>query len=252
MHSIERVRHESRFRKASVVLNERITPALARITLAHPEFAAFRSLVFDDHVKLFFAPSGEELASPTLRPDGLDFGTQLPQCREYTPRSFDTDRAEIVIDFVIHGDGLASRWAETARPGDTLGVSGPRSSFVVTGEFDWLLLAGDETGLPAIARCLEGPPAQQRVIAILEVRDRAETQQVAAPDMCELVWLYRDGGQSMEGAVEAFVPPPGSGFAFVAGEAAAIRTARAALCGKGVAADCIRATAYWHCEVETR
>src|SRR6218665_3353075 len=126
MRATERVRHELRFRIARVVSNERITPRMARITLHDPDFARFRSDAYDDHVKLFFAPPGETLDLPVAGPNGLDFPGARPEGRDYTPRRFDVERAEVVIDFVLHGDGPASSWAESAKPGDRIGVGGPR------------------------------------------------------------------------------------------------------------------------------
>src|SRR5690606_33763287 len=98
---IERVRHELRFRIAEVVRNERITPRMARITLALPEFESFRSDAYDDHVKLFFPPPGGPLVMPARGPNGLVFpeGVPRPEARDYTPRRFDPATGELVIDF---------------------------------------------------------------------------------------------------------------------------------------------------------
>src|SRR5690606_5189977 len=191
---VERVRHELRFRIAEVVRNERITPRMARITLTSPDFEGFRSDAYDDHVKLFFAPPGESLAMPTPGANGLVFpeGAVRPEARDYTPRRFDRARREVVIDFVLHGDGPAASWAARAASGDTVGVGGPRASFVVRGEFDWYLLVGDETALPAIARRIEELPSGARVMAFVEVADAAERQQFETAAALELHWLLRD------------------------------------------------------------
>ena len=50
---VERVRHELKFRVAKVLKSERITPQMARITLASDDFESFISLAYDDHCKCF-------------------------------------------------------------------------------------------------------------------------------------------------------------------------------------------------------
>ena len=246
---VERVRHELRFRIAEVVRNERITSRMARITLTSPDFEGFRSDAYDDHVKLFFAPPGESLAMPTPGPNGLVFpeGAVRPEARDYTPRRFDRARREVVIDFVLHGDGPAASWAARAASGDTVGVGGPRASFVVRGEFDWYLLVGDETALPAIARRIEELPSGARVMAFVEVAGAAERQQFETAAALELHWLLRDdpGAPKLVEAVAATDLPAGTGYAFVAGEAAMATALRAQLVGRGCDPDFVKAAGYW-------
>ena len=49
-----------------------------------------------------------------------------------------------------HDGGPATSWAKAAVPGDTLEIGGPRGPTIVANDFDWFLLVGDETALPAI------------------------------------------------------------------------------------------------------
>lgn len=246
---IERVRHELRFRIAEVVRNERITPRMARITLALPEFESFRSDAYDDHVKLFFPPPGGPLVMPARGPNGLVFpeGVPRPEARDYTPRRFDPATGELVIDFVLHGEGPATAWAAAAEPGDRLGVGGPRASFVVHGRHDWYLLVGDETALPAIGRRLEELPAGARAVAFIEVADAAERQDLQAVASFELHWLERDtGGPGLAARVAAARLPAGLGYAFVAGEAGMAAALRAHLVAdRGFDPDRVKAAGYW-------
>ena len=119
--------------------------------------AGFVSAAPDDHVKLFFLPDGEKKPTlPSMGSRGLEFpdGLPRPAHRDYTPRRYEGAAGELDIDLVVHGDGPASTWASRAAPGAYIGVAGPRGSFVVPDTFDWYLLAGDETALPAIGRRL--------------------------------------------------------------------------------------------------
>jgi NADPH-dependent ferric siderophore reductase len=242
----ERGRHELRFRIAKVVRNERLTPRMARITLHDPDFVRFTSDAYDDHVKLFFARPGEALALPVAGPHGLDFPGGRPEGRDYTPRSFDTAKGEVVIDFVLHGDGPAASWAAAAKPGDTVGVGGPRASFVVRGAYDWYLLAGDETALPAIGRRIEELPAGASVLALIEIADAAERQIFHTAAHLELRWVFRSAGERLEDAVRQAALPPGTAYAFVAGESATTAAIRDHLVNmRGMDPGCIKAAGYW-------
>lgn len=55
----------------------------------------------------------------------LPEGQRLPM-RTYTIRALRPARAEVDVEFVLHGDnGPASRWAMDARPGDRLAMTAP-------------------------------------------------------------------------------------------------------------------------------
>lgn len=241
----ERIRHDLSFRIARVVDKERITPRLVRVTLHDPDFARFRSASYDDHVKLFFAGTGETLQMPVAGPDGLQFTGPRPEGRDYTPRSFDPDRAEVVIDFVLHGEGPAASWAAAATLGDTVGVGGPRASFVVHGEYDWYLLAGDETALPAISRRIEELPGGARIFAFIEVADLHERQAIKTEGDLHLRWVYRSEGENLLQAVRTAPLPAGIGYAFVAGESAASAAIRAHLVAEGLDPGFVKAAGYW-------
>lgn len=242
----ERVRHELRFRIARVVASERITPRMVRITLHDPDFAHFRSDAYDDHVKLFFARPGEKLELPVPGPNGLDFPGTRPEGRDYTPRRYDTDKCEVVIDFVLHGDGPAASWAAAAQPGDTVGIGGPRASFVVRGDYDWYLLAGDDTALPAIGRRIEELPRGATVLAFIEIEDDVERQIFHTAANLELRWVFRNEGERLADILRVAALPPGSGYAFVAGESAASAAIRDHLIDeRGMSADSIKAAGYW-------
>lgn len=247
--SVERVRHDLRFRIAEVVRTERLTPRMARITLTHPDFAAFPSLAYDDHVKLFFPVNGAPLAMPVPGPNGMSWPEDAPrpEARDYTPRRFDQARAEVMIDFVLHGDGPACSWAAAAAVGDTVGIGGPRGSFVVKGDFDYCLLVGDETALPAIGRRIEELPAGARVIAFVEIADVSERQDFSSAATVELHWLERSAGApTLLEAIRSAQLPEGSGYCFVAGEASVSAAVRDHLVGeRGFDPDRIKAANYW-------
>ncbi|HSV45569.1 MAG TPA: siderophore-interacting protein, partial [Ramlibacter sp.] len=149
---VERVRHELRAREVEVTRIERLSPGFVAITFGADALEGFTSLSFDDHLK-FMTPDG---AGEMVR-------------RDYTPRRFDAARRELTIEFALHGHGHASDWARQAAPGQRATVGGPRGSMVIPPDYDWHLLAGDATALPAIHRRLEELPASSRAIVVAQV-----------------------------------------------------------------------------------
>jgi NADPH-dependent ferric siderophore reductase len=224
---VQRVRHELKFRDLQVARVDRLSPHLVAVTLAGEALADFTSPSFDDHVKVFFDVGGDE-----------------PARRDYTPRRYDNAARELVLEFVLHGEGPASAWAETAAPGQALRVAGPRGSFIIPTDYDWHLLAGDETALPAIARRLEEMPPGAKVFAILQVADPADRRPLPSAADVHLDWV--DDEAACLAAVRAFALPPGEGYVWAAGEGSTMAELRRILVDdKGHDKRAIRAAAYW-------
>ncbi|WP_322041954.1 siderophore-interacting protein [Paraburkholderia sp. J67] len=248
---VARVRHPLKFRLLRVARVETLSSTLVRVTLTG-DLGDFVSASFDDHVKVFFPAAGEDKpVLPSLGPDGIVFpeGVERPAARDYTPRRFDPVANELDIEFALHEAGPATAWAAQAQPGQYLGVGGPRGSMVIPTGFDWHLLIGDETALPAIQRRLTELPSGARVAVVAEVTNRAA--RIPLPTEADLyaTWLYRDELDSEQPLVDALGEvwlPPGEGYVWAAGEASAIRAVRAYLVNeRGVDKKRIRASAYW-------
>ena len=75
-----------------------------------------------------------------------------------------------------------------AAPGDPVGILGPGGGEGPVA--DWVVLAGDETALPAIGRILEELPSDARGVAIVEVADAREEQDLPHPPGVALRWLH--------------------------------------------------------------
>ena len=122
---------------------------------------------------------------------------------------------ELDIDMVLHleepvvpGSGVAARWAAAAEVGDTITMLGPNRNLVGPGyggiEFRpgtarRLLLAGDETALPAICAVLESLPAGFTGHAFIEVPHAEDEQRVLTRSDVEVTWLAR--GDAPHGAL---------------------------------------------------
>jgi NADPH-dependent ferric siderophore reductase len=215
-HQITRVRRETRRRLLTVTEVERITPQMQRIRFASPDLHDFESGAPDDHIKLFLPTSAE--------PDGTCM-------RDYTPRRFDPAAGTLTIDFALHQAGPATAWALDAKPGDQLEIGGPRGSNLVTDDFDWYLLIGDETALPAIGRRLEELRPGVAVTTLVVVDSLAECQTVRTEADWTPRWVTRAGQELDDGALIARAladhrPPSGDGYVWIAAEAQAARAIR--------------------------
>jgi NADPH-dependent ferric siderophore reductase len=247
------IQHPFVFRLLQTRRVEQLTPRMRRIVLAGPALAGFTSLGADDGARTYFPADPHDTSwAPTVSGNSLVFpdGVTPPPGREYTPRRYDPDAGELSLDILTHDVGPASTWAANAQPGHWLGVSGPRRSRPLSPDLDWLLLAGDETGLPAIGRRLEELPAGVRALVVVEVQDASEEQPLPTQADIELRWLHRDGVSDPSGlvadAVRALTLPDGVGFAWAAGEASSMRALRRHLLNeRGLSPDVTRVTGYW-------
>lgn len=243
-----RVRHPLKARRVHVLRTQRLSPHIVRVTFGSPALHDFVSLGFDDHVKLMLPQPGQaELVLPVPGPNGppsLPEGTPRPVMRDYTPRRFDPKAGELDIEFALHGDGPAAIWAAQAQPGQTVGIGGPRGSFVVPTDFDWHLLIGDETALPAIARRLEELPAGTQALVVVAI-DPADQRALATAATLHLQWVAPTREALLQ-AVSALALPAGTGHAWAAGEASAMAQVRELLIRHhGVAREHCRCAAYW-------
>jgi NADPH-dependent ferric siderophore reductase len=246
--SIHRVMHEIKRRRLEVLRVVDLTPRMRRITLGGPELAGFVSLGTDDHVKLLFPQNAAEQAALETLVLGAGKGDgPMPAMRDYTPRRYDLDTLELDIDFVLHGDGPASTWAEQAKPGQFLHIGGPRGSMIVPDMFDSYLLIGDETALPAIARRLEGLPANRRALVIVEVENGKEQQVLQSAAEVNVIWVLREGGKDhLLSTVRQIKLPTGSLYAWVATETKVSRQIRRVLLDEhGLDEQFVKAVGYW-------
>lgn len=247
----QRVRHETRMRLLEVTAITDLSTTMRRFTLKG-DMAGFTSPGHADHIKAFFFPEGVEPKLAPIGPQGAEFAeNERPQMRDYTPRRYDVDAGTLDLDFVLHGDGPASDWAARARIGDKLVIGGPRGSLIVPAAFDWYLLAGDESAIPAIARRIEELPAGARVIAVIEIDAFAEQLPFPGAADVSLNYVCRNGVAAGRTSlildrIKTMRFPQGTAYAFVAGEASMAKAVRAHLTeARGFDPDHVKAAGYW-------
>src|SRR5450830_1107705 len=233
----QRVRHANPVRRVQVLRVGRPTPGVVSVTLGGEALRGFVSSGLGDHVKLMLPPApGRPLVLPALQEGRVSWPADLseadrPVMRDYTPLHFDAQALELDLEFALHGEGPAATWAASARPGDEVGLGGPRGSTVVPAGHDAYVLAGDESALPAIARRLAELPAGTRAAALVHLR-----------------WLVRGAatpGQRLLEAVRETPLPEGTAFLWAAGEALTMAELRTHWLGLGQPAALMSVSAYW-------
>lgn len=224
---VQRVRHELRRRDVRVLRTETIGANFQSLTFGGDALSDFVSDSFDDHVKFMFDDGSGEMVR-----------------RDYTPRRFDRAAQELTIEFALHGHGAASEWARRASPGDAAVVGGPRGSMIIPADYDWHLLAGDASALPAIHRRLEELPSGTRAIVLVHVPDAQDAREMPSAAQCEIQWVHTDA--DWLSALAALKLPAGEGFAWCAGEARLMPQARDIVLQRhGVPRESARVAAYW-------
>ena len=236
---------------ATVAAIRALTPSMTRFTLHAPAFADPGIEQPGEILTLGWPNEGEELVLPEL---GWRFPAGRPEqhWRNFTVRRFDPRRATIDVDVYLHGDiGRASAWAIRAAVGDPVGYAGPRTHWEPDPEADWVLLAADETGLPALLAILESLPRGRRAIALAEVADDGERQDVTTEAHLDLRWISRGGRPAgtttvLIDALRGLRLPPGRGQGWGGGEALAMRDVRRHLVANHPAvAPSLNVMGYW-------
>ena len=186
---------------ATVVDREQVSPHLVRLRLTGLE--AFESTGIPDEWV------------------GLVVPGQF-QSRYYTVRRFGD--GTMVLDVVVHEVGLVTEWASRDCVGDTVTVTEPKGSFALPADAAWMMLVGDLTAMPAMARITETVgDVPTRVWA--EVPDDLGDYLPAGPGV---TWLEPPsaGTSRLAEVVEGIDWPEGDGYFWMAGESAQMRAIR--------------------------
>ncbi|MCR1782290.1 siderophore-interacting protein [Nocardioides carbamazepini] len=192
---------------ATVRGREQVTPHLVRLVLDVPGFVS--TGIADEWV-------------------GLVVPGQF-QSRYYTVRSFAEGR--MVLDVVVHEVGLVTEWASggSGDPDDVIGqqvvLTEAKGSFLPPDDAQWLLLVGDLTALPAMARIAaeHGDRLPVRIHAEVPADSRIEGY---FPPSAAVTWLPLGEESRLAEVVEGIDWPAGDGYFWMAGESAQMRAIR--------------------------
>lgn len=225
-------------REATVVGTEDVTPHMRRVKFSCADVTPF--IGGDMHVRILIPPRGRQPVWPGYRLDGRlawPDGDDELLVRAYTIRAVDIDRRELWIDFFQHpAPGVRTPGADFARDtqaGDVVALLGPGSGSLPAASE--ILMIGDESALPAIARIAAEVPAGTRMQAIVEVLDADEEQPLPTAGHLEVRWLHRRSypaattGILADEAKKAIVAADAGTFVWVACEKADARSVRSLL-----------------------
>ncbi len=224
---IQRIRYELRQREVTVSDVEVLSPEMVRVTFSGEALADFVSQSFDDHVKFIFTtPQGAVVR------------------RHYTPVRCDAAARTVALEFALHPEGDASDWARAAQVGQTAVIAGPRGSMIIPMDYDWHLLVGDSSALPAIRRRLEELPAGAQVTVVIQVSDAREHCALTSAASVQVHWVHDEA--AMLQSISDLVLPAGDGFVWAAGEGSQMRQLRTILLKeKGIAKQAMHIAVYW-------
>lgn len=237
--------------RCRVTAVSRPTPRMVRVELSGPGLVGASATGPDQRVKLAFPDSRR------FGDDPAEAGRARRRRRTYTLLDLDPDQGSAVVEFVLHEGGLAGDWADAAQPGDELDLTGPVGAWELDPGASQLVLACDETGVPALLAIAAEPAvgalaARGGVRAYVEVDDAAERREL--PEAVDVTWLLRSEHPDilpgeLLGALEATLTCDDcddEAQAWVAGEAQAVLRLRAHLQGAlGLQRARISAVAYW-------
>lgn len=288
--------------RVTVARRQQLSPSFLRLTFTGDDLDHLGHDGPDQRIKLYVPRIGHRIPewawtnwSKQRLSDDADV---LGFVRTYTIRAVRPHLRELDVDFVLHGDaGPASAWASIAAVGQEIAIVGPNRLYGAdcrghewsppTGARD-ILIAGDETAVPAIAGILESlrrsRPSGARVQVFLEVPDAADILDLSAPDHANVTWLSRrrpDGSTTPHGELlvdavrgagfaadgsasqrdislidtvdidlevlwEVAAEASGSVYAWVAGEAGAVRAIRRHLVReRGIDKSAVTFMGYW-------
>ena len=239
-------------RLVEVVSVSRVTPRLLSVLVTGEALEGFTIEAPTSHIKILLPPEGtSELVLPEQGPGGPNRRGHVPHpvMRTYTPRRFDPATRMLEIQFVLHGEGPASEWAERATAGDRLAVGGPGGRFVLDETVPHWWIAGDESAIPAIATLLEALPGAATANVHIEVTDADDEISFESKAQATVTWHHRRNadafGAELDEAARAAELPDGA-HVWVACEASAMRGVRRHFTHeRGLPASSLVTRGYW-------
>lgn len=176
------------FRRVEVRRVERRSPRLVRVTLTGAELLGLSVEQPAASVRLLLPSPGSGVVprwngNEFLLPDG-----SRPAIRTFTPRRVDPVDLELDLEIVVHGSGVASRWAEAARAGDPAAVSGPGRGYEPDPAAAAFALFGDETAIAAMSQLLESLPGERALQVHVEVAHPDARLPLPAHPLATIEW----------------------------------------------------------------
>ena len=268
----------------SVRRSVRVSAHFQRVTVGGPALDRMPNAGLDQWFRMFFRLLGQDrlrlpecLASSRTDTAGTVEATgwyqqwlampeeQRPGCRNYTVRAFRPDDRELDIDFVLHPgpsgriDSPDAGWAVRAEPDEPVVLLDQGTTFAPSAGSRGVLLAGEESALPALEGILAGLDPTTRGRAVLEVPERDDIRPLTHPTGVTLDWVVRTArspgsvpGRAALEHVRDGPPVDRLAYVFVAGESGLATGLRRHLVRAGHDPALIRFAGYWKSERTTR
>ncbi|MEV0390221.1 siderophore-interacting protein [Nonomuraea sp. NPDC050643] len=255
--------HTSELLILNVLRRERLSPHFARVTLGGGDIERFVPMGYDQWFRLFLPVSADSLSRLPPRLTTLSYAkyltiskTSRPVLRNYSVRAYRAEGPEIDVDFVLHGSaadgtaGPAATWAETCEPGDSVAIIDEGIGFNPPPGTRRVVLAADESGLPALSGILSCLPPDAEGHALIEIPSPEDRLPLDAPEGMEVTWLARDdhaaapGARVLAAALELPLPSEPC-YGWVVGESALPAALRRHWVRNGVPKEHIMFCGYW-------
>lgn len=221
-----------------------------RLVEARPgELAGFVAPGGGDHVRVI-------VGTPDGGPATVDeAGAPIGEARTETVVDHSVDEGWIDLDVLVHGSpgaelGMIGAWAARAPLGSPAVMMGPKGSVVLSGAPGEVVLAGDDSALPAVRRSLRmlGPGITGHLL--LETRFDLTALGIVPPDGLRVSIRHPDPHQPSAALAEALAALPApvdplERFVFACGEQSLVAPARAVLAHWGIDVERAVVKGYW-------
>ena len=258
-----------RFYRAEVVRTEDLSPSFRRVSVVSDELADFVHLGFDHWFRFFIPNPGQtDWRLPTAT-SKLWYAQWLatparhrPHCNNYTVADYRPDQRELDIDVVLHRrpsgelEGRVAQWAAATRPGDSVALLDEGLLFNPPPDTSAVVLAGDESALPALAGILHSLAPDTTGLAVLEVPTHADVRELPHPSDLDLHWVVRAESDpaatpgtaalaELTSLTSATPVDPIRTYAFLVGESRLATEGRRHLVRQGLPKDRITFCGFW-------
>jgi NADPH-dependent ferric siderophore reductase len=240
-------------RRVTVTAVSPVAPRLVSVTVSGDDLDGFAEAAPTSHLKVFLPPPGTGLLLlPEVTPDGPVWNhdeSLRPVIRTYTPRRYDAGSKALEIQFVLHGVGPASEWAQRAAPGDEIAVAGPGGRFTFDPDAERWWMAADESALPAVGTLLDALPQTATAEVHIEVEGPGDEIELPSAAKTVITWHHRRAagafGVELDEAARAAGIAEGTRI-WVACEASAMRGIRRHFIrDRGIGASSLVTRGYW-------
>lgn len=258
-----------RIYRAEVQATTELSARFRRVTVSSEELSAFSYLGFDHWFRLFLPhPDQIDWRLPTAT-SKLWYAQWLatpsrvrPHCANYTVADFRPAERELDIDVVLHRrpsgelEGRVAQWAASASPGDPVALLDEGLLFNPPPDTSAVVLAGEESALPALAGILRSLGPRTAGHAVFEVPTRADVRGLRHPAGLDVQWVVRaerdpatTPGVAALAALTTLTErsrlDPARTYAFLVGESRLATEGRRRLVRQGLPKDRITFCGFW-------